>query len=138
MPYYIILLFAILILLYHIGFPGYLTVLLAFDFYYIFLCYGIALKIELSCKLPAEFCNLRWIRERYIAPIYHESKLVISLLIISKNIVNSNYLNKLRLSIKLMVRDLVNKPRPLLLLTIPLIWKKSPSVDRPPNFYCLH
>ena len=44
---------------YYIGFPGYLTVLLASDFYYIFLCCGIALKIELSCKFPAEFCNLR-------------------------------------------------------------------------------
>ena len=38
------------------------TVLLASDFYFIFLCCGIALKIELSCKFPAEFCNLRWIR----------------------------------------------------------------------------
>ena len=41
---------------------GYLTVLLASDFYFIFLCCGITLKIELSCKFPAEFCNLRWIR----------------------------------------------------------------------------
>ena len=47
---------------YYIGFPGYLTVLLASDFYYIFLCCGIALKIKFSCKFPAEFCNLRWIR----------------------------------------------------------------------------
>ena len=27
-----------------------------------FTCCGIALKIELSCKFPAEFCNLRTIR----------------------------------------------------------------------------
>ena len=47
---------------YYIGFPGYLTVLLASDFYYVFLCCGIALKIKLSCKFPTEFCNLRWIR----------------------------------------------------------------------------
>ena len=39
-----------------------LTVLLASDFYYIFLCCSIAWKIKLSCKFPEEFCNLRWIR----------------------------------------------------------------------------
>ena len=46
---------------YYIGLPGYLTVLLASDFYFIFLSFDIALKIELICKFPAEFCNLRWI-----------------------------------------------------------------------------
>ena len=45
-----------------IGFPRYLTVLLASDFYFIFFCCGIAFKIELSCKFPEQFCNLRWIR----------------------------------------------------------------------------
>ena len=38
----------------------------------------------------------------------------LSLLIMFKSIGSSNYLNKLRLSIKKMVRDLVNKPRPLI------------------------
>ena len=47
---------------YYIWFPGYLMVLLASDFYSIFLCCGIALKIELNCKFPTEFCNLRWIQ----------------------------------------------------------------------------
>ena len=99
---------------YYIGFPGYLTVLLASDFCYIFLCCGIALKIKLSCKFPAEFCNLSGSCERYIAPLYHESRLVNSLLIICKSIGNSNYLNKLKLSIKKIVRDLVDKPRPFI------------------------
>ena len=42
-------------------FPGYLMVLLASDFYSIFLYCGIAF-IELNCKFPTEFCNLRWIQ----------------------------------------------------------------------------
>ena len=33
---------------YYIGFPGYLTVLLASDFYYIFLCCGIGLRIVVN------------------------------------------------------------------------------------------
>ena len=45
-----------------IGLSGCLTVLFASAYYFIFLCYDIALKIELSCKFLAEFCNLRWIR----------------------------------------------------------------------------
>ena len=107
---------------YYIGFPGYLTVLLASDFYFIFLCCGIALKIELSCKFPVEFCNLRWIRWTIHSTLCHESKLVnslslslsLSLLNMSKSIRSSNYLNKLRLSIKKMVRNVVNKPRLLI------------------------
>ena len=47
---------------YYIGFPGYLTVLLASDFYSIFLCRGIALKTELSCTFPIEFYSRTWIR----------------------------------------------------------------------------
>ena len=76
-----------------IVFPGYLMVLLAFDLYFIFLCSGIASKIELSSKLPAEFCNLRWIR-------WTIRSIGNSLLIMSKSIGSSNCLNKSRFSIK--------------------------------------
>ena len=47
---------------YYIGFSEYPTVLMASDFYYIFLYCGIALKIELRCKFTPEICNLKWIR----------------------------------------------------------------------------
>ena len=48
--------------IYYIGFPGYRTVLLDSDVYFIFLCCGIVLKFELSCIFLAEFCDPRWIR----------------------------------------------------------------------------
>ena len=63
-------------------------------------------EIELSYKLPAEFCNLRWIR-------WTIHSIGNSLLIMSKSIGSSNCLNKLRFSIKKLMRDLVKKPRPL-------------------------
>ena len=36
--------------------------IVCFSFLLHFCCCDIALKIELSCKFPPEFCNLRWIR----------------------------------------------------------------------------
>ena len=71
----------------------YPVVLLASDFYYIFLCCGIALKIELSCKFPTEFCNLRCIQWTIHSTPTPRGKLPNSLLIISKGIESSNYLN---------------------------------------------
>ena len=50
---------------YYIGFSGYLTVLIASVFYYIFIRCGFVLKIELSCKFTAEFFNPRWIRWKF-------------------------------------------------------------------------
>ena len=47
---------------YYIGFPGYLTVLLASDFYFMFLCCNFALKIDLNCKFLTEICYLKCIR----------------------------------------------------------------------------
>ena len=94
---------------YYIWFPGCLTVLFGSDFYFIFLCCGIALKIELSY-------NLRWIWWTILCTRIprEQAWLTLSLLIIYKSIGSSNYLNKLRLSIKQMGRDLVNKPRHLI------------------------
>ena len=103
----------------------YLTILLASDFYYIFLCCDIALKTELSCKFPAEFCNLRWIQWTiYSTLMPREQASELSLLIMFKSIGSSNYLNKLRLSIKNMVRDL-NKPRPLIFAVVARSWVKE-------------
>ena len=103
--------------IYYIEFPRYLTVLLTSDFYYIFLCYSIALKIELSYKFFAEFCNvrsMRWTIHSIPIPQEKACQLSLSLSIISKSTGSSNYFNKLRLSIKQMIRDIANKPTPLI------------------------
>ena len=86
--------------IYYIGFPGYLTVLLDSDFYFIFLCCGIVLKFELSCIFLAEFVIQDGSGERYIPPLCHDRKLLNSLFIMSKSLGSSSYLNKLRLSVK--------------------------------------
>ena len=90
-----------------LGVSPYYWLLITFFYYYIFLCCGIALKIELRYKFLSERCILRWIHWTIHSTLYHENKLVNSLLIISKSIGTFDYLNKLRLSIKKMVRDLV-------------------------------
>ena len=60
-------------------FPGYLTILLASDFYYIFFVAALPWKLSLVVNFPRNFAIRGGSGERYIAPLYHESKLAMSI-----------------------------------------------------------
>lgn len=94
------------------GSTGYLTVLLASDFYSNYYWCSFTLKTEFSRRFPINFVKLSWIW--WTALMYQQSYFTINL-IIFKTLEISSYLLELKFSINDMVRDFASTPRLLIL-----------------------